>query len=69
MELTDTKKKKNLEKCFHYNLEGFQLTVSLKNCFLNFWQCLSLGVFIIIVGKFYGMGLIFINQKKSKGEK
>lgn len=64
--VTDMKKKENPEKCFHYSLESFQLTVFQKLCFWNFWQCLSLGVFIIIIGKFYRLGLMFRNKKNQK---
>lgn len=64
------KKKENPEKCFHCSFDSFQLTAFQKCCSWNCWQCLSLGVFIIIVGKLYRLGVIFRNNNKkiSKGE-
>lgn len=39
------KKKKNLEKCFHYNLEGFQLTFFLKKLLFEFLAVFKFGCF------------------------
>lgn len=45
VELTDMQKKKNLEKCFHYNLEGFQLTGIFFKLLFEFLAVFKFGCF------------------------